>query len=165
MKAIKHLLSFLIISLIAIACNHSPESALNTVININSAEEDIRVITDNCTKDDSIKVRSLNNILRLTKGYDFYLNDLKNKKSILAKYIVDKETFNNVSDSIFDYFNENKITYKKLLGEIDAINRINNKYSTTKSPSANKRKEYELKYSSRNWNAFNNYTLHLFKIQ
>lgn len=147
------------------SCTHSPEKALNTIINKSSADEDVTLILENYKDIDSIKIHTLENLAHMSKGYDFYLNDLKTKKSILVKYIVNKETFNQVTDSVFTYFEDNKITYRKIIGEIDAMNRINKKYNGNTSSSNEKRKELELKFASRDWKSFNAYTLKLFKFE
>jgi hypothetical protein len=160
----KYIILFVFLLFIVVSCTHSPEKALNSVITKSSAEEDISLIENNYKQIDSTKIRTLNNLLNISKGYEAYTNDLKSKKSILSKFVVDKKTFDLVSDSVFNYFKTNKITYKKLLGELDAMNRINNKYSKLTSISSEKRKSLEVKFACRNWFSFNQFTLELFNI-
>jgi len=160
----KNIYHIVILALFITSCTHSPEKALNKVINKSSAESDIALIEKNSEGMDSIKIRTLNNLMHLSKGYEAYQNDLKSKNSILLKYLVNQDTFEKVNDSIFNYFDNNNITYRKLLGEIEAINRINAKYAKIATPSADKLKGYEIKFASKNWSAFNTYTMRMFII-
>lgn len=78
---------------------------------------------------DSTKIDLLDNLVALAKGRDEYINmRLKDdKEKSLKKYIVSKEKFDENVDNLFSYFLANKISYNKLLTEVDTLKLLRDK--------------------------------------
>jgi hypothetical protein len=112
---------------------------------------------------DSAKINALDNIGNIAKGYDFYLQSLQANRKVLVPYLIGKQRFENVSDSLFDFFNNNQVTYKMILNAISKLEKFNKMYNQLNAENE-KIKADSIHINCKNWSQFNNISLKMFNI-
>ena len=127
MKKLTRLLTLMVL----IATVSSCSNILDKKIDLLTIDNDIKEIKTKNPDFDSTKTDILDNLLALSKGREFYINDRlksEDKESSLEKYIVEEDKFKEITDNLFNYFKANNITYKSFLTEIDSLKSLDDKY-------------------------------------
>lgn len=107
----------------------SCSSPKNKVINRSSIQEDVEKLKKSLRKEtaDSNTIQTLDQLVSYSKDLDFFKKKIKEQIKgdlDLDKYLVDEETFKEMSDKLFKAFEEKKYTYKQLFKEVESINAL-----------------------------------------
>lgn len=114
------IISFIILTMAIGSCSN----VLDKNINKATIKNDIEKIKATNPKIDKFKLEILETILALSRGRESYIEFIKSEE-----YIVDEVKFNEATDSLFNYFDADNITYDDLIKELDLIQAIDEKHS------------------------------------
>jgi hypothetical protein len=121
----------LIISLLGPILFLSCSNSLNEVIDSQSLEENVLSIKEKYPDLDSTKIIVLDDLISLNKGRESYIQafdkKLKDTELSIEKYLVEEDKFNEIKESVFNYFKAQEITFKKLFIELDTVKSISDR--------------------------------------